>query len=400
VSAARQGCKRPVKLNPTLGGAMASDRVCDVCGEQNPAGTTFCQFCGNYLGWDAVAEPEEPQRDEATTSQQSDARPSPVDAPTQQAAPPPEPPRADTPTTQHDGVPVASAEATPAAPSVAAPRDRTTGVLRAAESGVCPSCGRENEPTRTLCARCGYVLGPATTRAKPTVTRRRDTWWSRLFDPQDRAARRAFRHSLPAKYWWRRAIFALLGVLVVGGLAAFLLTRDPVQWASETWFDVRGITDEVPDVQAAASPPDSDKLDFEAGNAVDSDLDSAWATEWTNDTPNADECGDARGVGALELTFPAPVELRGLQLSAGLAEDDSDRLRHFRPQEIDVTTSDGTCSRLELQDTPGTQQLDLTRNVEVTGVTLTIASAYAPEGSQPSRDLVSIRDVEVRQRPR
>ena len=378
---------------------MASDRVCDACGEQNPAGTTFCQFCGDYLGWDAAAEPEQPQQDEATTTERADARPSPVDVPDQTAAPPPEPPRADTPTTQHDGVPTASTETTPAAPSAAAPPDRTTGVPRAAESGVCPSCGRENEPTRTLCARCGYVLRPAATGAEPTATRRRDTWWSRLFDPQDRAARRAFRRSLPAKYWWRRAIFSLLGVLVVGGLAAFLLTRDPVQWARGTWFDVRGITDEVQDVQATASPPDSDEPDFEAANAVDSDLESAWATEWTDDTPDADKCGDARGVGALKLTFPAPVELRGLRVSAGLAEDDSDRLRHFRPQEIDVTTSDGTCSRIRLEDTPEPQPVDVARDVAVISVTLTIASTYAPEGSQPSRDLVSIRDVEFRQRP-
>ncbi|MGB5951162.1 MAG: hypothetical protein WBG57_01470, partial [Ornithinimicrobium sp.] len=41
---------------------------CEACGEPNPAGTQFCLFCGEYLGWtEATASTEDPPPSEGSS---------------------------------------------------------------------------------------------------------------------------------------------------------------------------------------------------------------------------------------------------------------------------------------------------------------------------------------------
>lgn len=73
------------------------EEPCPVCGERNPAHTTFCNFCGAYLGWDDEDEPtgvvllDDPVRERLRTERVAD-QPSTGDwrAPSEHNPPPPE----------------------------------------------------------------------------------------------------------------------------------------------------------------------------------------------------------------------------------------------------------------------------------------------------------------------
>jgi hypothetical protein len=192
-----------------------------------------------------------------------------------------------------------------------------------------------------------------------------------------------------------------MAALAVGGAAALALalTRDPIGWVQETWYDVRGETVAVTGVSATTSPEAAVMEGFEGANAVDGEITSAWGIAWPADTLEAQSCGEARGLGSLVITLDQPTRVRELRVLAGLGPNDADRDRQFRPKEIDVAWTDQGCVRLQLDDTRDAQTRDLDTGVEVSELTLTVASAYLPDAGSEATNQVSITALELRAHP-
>lgn len=369
---------------------MAATRVCDDCGERNPAGTQFCHLCGHYLGWT--------DEEEATSDRPEPAGP--------QAAPSSQPADDEPPVGLDEEAPSAVSQPRVVEQAMAARADTPVpshASTAAAEpptsvSIACPACGQRNDLGRTLCSRCGHVLRPRDDQADSKVTSPKRGWWARLWDTDARAARRAYRRSLPSRYRWFRAAMA---ALAVGGAAALALalTRDPIGWVRETWFDVRDETVAVTGVSATTSPEPAVVEGFEGANAVDGDITSAWGIAWPADTLGAQSCGEARGLGSLVLALDEPARVRQILLLAGLDENDADRDRQFRPKEIDVAWTDGGCVRLQLDDTGDAQTRDLDTGAAVQELTLTIASAHPPDSDSQLIERVSITELRLLRQP-
>ncbi len=210
--------------------------VCTACGERNPAGSAFCLYCGVYLGWDqATAEQREP-------SSVAVQHPGPAQTPT---------PTGETPRQT--------------APAVVPQYEDVSGRPKPGEV-ACPQCGVPNAATLRFCSKCGKALRPSlpTTQALTAVSTQ--SWWQRLWDPKDRRARREYRRSLPPFYRWRRVIVG------VGGLAAVLVVlsvvgKNPVSWAKDRLYDVRGTLVAVDPVVFAGVPAQSVATDYDVDGA-------------------------------------------------------------------------------------------------------------------------------------
>lgn len=409
----RAGLLASQALSQRWGVTMAAEKVCDACGERNPPGTQFCQFCGNYLGW---SEDETTQEPPASPRKGSEAEaPAAVPSPAldlDDEAGFTAPPLAGL----HQTGPVADQPRVPRRPAVepatrpSAPPERTADVSPVAASAppheppiapstiVCPNCGQRNDPGRTLCSRCGYVVNPRHVDAGGPVVPRKKGWWARLWDPDDRAARRAYRRSLPSRYRWFRAAIITVAVGGVIGLA-FALARDPVGWIKEAWYDMRGETVVVSGVSVATQPEGAAVTGFEARNAIDRDIATAWGIGWTTDTPEARACGDVRGLGSLEITLSQPTRIQQILILAGLGPNDADRDGQFRPREIHISWADEACVSLPLDDTDEVQTRDLDTGDAVDRLTVTVASVYAPDPSLEPIDQVSITELQLRQHP-
>jgi hypothetical protein len=346
---------------------VATEDQCAACGERNPAGSTFCVFCGTYLGWD------EPGRGPVAAPQPPQPTVSPVDI----AQPPP--------------TATGPAAWTPQ-PASGSPTPQT--VL----PGGCPSCGQQNDSTRRFCSRCGTPLAAAAPRLVAPSQQATDTrrgWWP-FGDPAERRARRDYRRSLPLLYRWRRVIVTAL-VLILIPLLLTAVGRDPVGWAKDRWYDLRGSTDPIPDVTAKAVPPDSVPLPYDVLGVVDNSASDAWATEWRSGTATAGDCGGAEGVGQILLVLKEPTRIRGLDIWTGVS-DPGERRRQFRPRRLDVSFGKDGCVSDELTDTAERQRVDFDTEVEVGSVTIAIGSTFAPDVN-PARNLVAIGRIVLLRRP-
>jgi hypothetical protein len=366
---------------------MAPEAQCDSCGETNPAGSSFCLFCGTYLGWDqpgkgpteAVAGPQEPAG--GGTSPPSATSRAPVDDP----GPTPPPPRPVTdPTTR---------ATPPAAPAGAAGSTRPTS----AEAGPrCPACGHANPVARRFCERCGFALTTASPSA-PSRPRAGDgsapRWWQR--SAEERSARRAYRRSLPPLYRWRRVIVVVL-VLLLAVAVVSVVEGNPVEWATDRYHDVRGSTEKVPGVEAVAEPGGEP-----VPAATDADASSTWKTPWPADT--ADQTCAAPRAGALRLQWADPVRVRGVRISPGTRPGGSvDRRLSPRPATLLVSWEDASgelrCESLEVADVPDTRDLEVDTETEVDTLWLRIGSVHAAQGATAPRP-VAVRYLAVLARP-
>jgi hypothetical protein len=374
---------------------MASEAQCDSCGEANPAGSPFCLFCGTYLGWD------QPGAGPTGAGQAPPAGPAPSTTPpapgpaavaaSSPAASPPVPEHRDAPTAP--GQPVTDpARATRPAP---APEAASGAAVGTAAGPTCPSCGHRNDPSRRFCERCGFTLVSAARGTAPTRTPTTEGghWWSR--SAEDRAARRAYRRSLPPLYRWRRVIVALL-VVVLAVAVVSVVEGNPVEWATQRYHDLRGTTVEVSGVRAVAEPGEEP-----VPAATDDDASSTWKTPWPPGTPEQ-TCSAPRPF-ALRLQWEDPVRVRGVRVSPGTRGDGTvDRRLSPRPATMLVSWEDDSgevrCESLGVTDEAATRDLELDTRTAVDTLWLRVGSVHEAQGANVPRP-VSVRYVAVLSRP-
>lgn len=270
-----------------------------------------------------------------------------------------------------------------------------------------------NEPDRRFCAKCGLALvGPRLHDAGPAgppPPPERLPWWRRIFRPAPntrRAARVAYRESLPLRYRAIRWLFALAGVgLLIGGLS--LIGRNPVGWAVDRWNDLRGATVQVTGVQAHTEPasgageqPDAAPL------LLDNLADTGWTVPWTATSaldPLLASCrnpADPTSLGmpqSVVLTLPQEGTLTHVSVAAGLPKDDSRRAQQFRPKTLQLAFTDGTCQRVELADADGLQMVPIDK-VGTGAVRIWVVDGYPPTSDQP-QEVATVAEVRLFQRP-
>jgi hypothetical protein len=262
----------------------------------------------------------------------------------------------------------------------------------------CPACGRVNPTGRRFCGHCGHQLisgGVAATAAAPAPVAARGfrAWWARRFDSRDRAARRAYRHSLPPVYRWRRVLISLG---LVTGLAAGLAVagRNPVAFVVDRYYDLRGTTVTVPVTGTAVEPADATVPKSDPAALTDR-TEAAWTMRWTP-TAEGPSCGGAPGTGVVILSI-APTRIREIRVQAGLLASNGRRPLQARPLTMGVVLDGGPCQRLDLADTPDEQPLELDSTVPVSEIRIGVDTAYPPrEDGEP---VLSFTEITVRARP-
>jgi hypothetical protein len=314
----------------------------------------------------------------------------PVSAPPQvQAAPTIPPPPVATPQ------PVA---ATPSpAPAAAVTPVAVTPASGAEADSPCPTCGRVNTAGRRFCAHCGQqLLSAAVAGAPPPApapARGFRAWWARKFDSRDRAARRAYRQSLPALYRWRRVLIGLgLVVGLVAGLA--VAGRNPVGFVVARYHDVRGTTVAVPVTGTVVEPADATVPKSDPAALTDR-TEAAWTMRW-QPTAEGNSCGGAAGTGVVVLSI-APTRIRAINVQAGLLANNGRRPLQARPLALGVMLDGGPCQRLVLADTAEEQVLKLDSKVLVREVRIGVDAAAPPrEDGEP---VLSFTEITIRARP-
>ena len=359
---------------------MATEDQCGACGERNPDGSAFCLFCGSYLGWDEAGRGP-------TTSPGGPAPGVGSQATASRVAPAPGPSYDEPRTASSPGrVPTQRSPSSPSAPAGA----------------PCPHCRQPNSPTRRFCSRCGYQItnpsAAAPARVRPAARRR---WWNRWGDPEERRARREYRRSLPPLYRWRRVI-VIVATLVGLSLLLTVMSKDPVGWLRDRWYDLRDTTTplaEVTALEVTTSPPTR----VPKRNVTDRDPSTVWGVTW-HARPQTPSCGGGEADGYVELRWNQPIRVRKLEVEAGLAEGENDRDLEFRPEKIDVTyraapqPGPRVCRRLPLDDIADPQAVDLDTRQPVTALRISIASVF--DAKNPKEEgPVSIRRLIVRSRP-
>lgn len=380
--------------------------ICEACGVANRPGTEFCLFCGAYLAWDrsVLIPPRGPAQPPAARPPASPAS-GPASDPYTPAPPATPPALVGQPTPLDPSRPGVAAPAPPLppappegprqdqAPARTAVWPTTAAGPSIAAGGSCPSCGRVNDPSLRFCAKCGQVLSNPVA-SQPSGVRRGESAWSRVSASRDRAARRAYRRSLPPLYRWRRVLIGILVVaLGLGGMRA--VGRHPVRWAVEHYYDLRKTTVIVGGVQASVDPPDASVPNSNPAALTDLSV-AAWTMTWTP-AEQGTTCGGAPGTGVIALTLP-PTRIRQINLQAGLLATDANRPLEFRPQSLGVSFDGGPCHNLPLADKPDWQDLTVDSGVQVRTVRIGVDTAYAAraDGGQPR---LSITEIVLRARP-
>ncbi|WP_112246023.1 zinc ribbon domain-containing protein [Kribbella monticola] len=360
-----------------------SEDVCTACGERNPAGSAFCLYCGVYLGWDQATADERPPVGQSATEQTAAA--------TQRSSQG----GAGSVSTQLPSVDPAPEQAKPARTTQ---YEDVSGRPKPGEV-ACPQCGVPNAVTLRFCSKCGKVLRPTafTSQTPPVVASQ--TWWQRLWDPKDRKARREYRRSLPPLYRWRRVITAVVAIAAV--LTVFsIVGKNPVSWAKDRLYDVRGTLVAVDPVVFAGAPPQSVAPTYAAAALGTAPLDDAWATAWdpTKLAP-LDGCpGKSAARGMVTVNFKDPVRVRRLDVRAGLPAANANRQLQFRPSTL-LVMYEGRCSELQLKDSSDLQQLKLDTGVPVKQLLLAVGGTYPARADAP-QNLTALTSVTALSRPR
>jgi predicted RNA-binding Zn-ribbon protein involved in translation (DUF1610 family) len=399
-----------------------NETTCPECGERNVGRPEFCAACGAFLAWDdetsATPAAAAPQTAGAVSSGPVAAARSPRaaagSATTQSAAPVAAPPSAamSAPAAGATGTqPVWMGAGAAVAPAWHAPTAAPPPEPGPPPDRQCPACGVHNDAALRFCRKCGHpFVAPTLTDSGPAVvaTPERIPWWRKWYRATPgttRAARVAYRQSMPWIYRARRYLWGLLGIgVLVGSLA--LLGRDPIGWVSARWQDLRGDVVQVQGVTAVTEPTAGGSPEFPAGNLVDNLSDTAWATAFTVEnlaaagavTCVAPAAQSPQGVPASAvLISPEPVTVRSISVVAGLPESDQRRLWQWRPKTLQLGFSDGTCQRVALADTPALQESEL-EPVETTQIRVSVVDAYPPVPDQPI-DLAALTEIRLFARP-
>ena len=416
-----------------------SETICPDCGERNSGRVEFCVACGAFLAWDADAGPAEPAAPPARPIPPTVAAPAGVAQPAARATVPVAPAGypATPPAASGPAAPPAFAlgVAAPApramAPSITGPRSAAGPPAPVAPAPVaappvaapavepppptespCPRCGVINSVELRFCGKCGQSLrGPLTDdgsviRAAPAPERL--PWWRRWFRPAEntrRAARLAYRRSLPVRYRMVRWLWALLGLGAIGGLFV-VLGHNPVGWIGDQWANLRGSLVQISNVEAVGEPAEAAVPDFPAPNLVDNFANTAWAAQWTASTasnPALRTClsptspSPAGLPGSVLVLLDQPATVRQLSVAAGLSEKDPQRPRQWRPKTLQLAFSDGQCRQVTLTDTADLQPLAV-EPVETRQIRISVLDAYPPSSDKPL-DQVAISEVRLFSRP-
>lgn len=349
----------------------AIEDVCTACGERNPAGSAFCLYCGVYLGWDEASTAER-----SSTAERPGARRS---VPAGEAA-------------------VVSSEAPTRADQTRVQptaqqwiNDEHLDQRRPGES-LCPQCGHPNASTLTFCSKCGHVLRRSQSTARIPANPTRQTWWQRFWDPADRRARRDYRRSLPPLYRWRRVIIAVLAI-VVALVVLSVVGKNPVTWAKDRYYDVRGTLVVADQVTYAGDPPQSVAPGYDVAALGSAAVDDAWATAWSAAAvgPLSGCDGKPAAKGMVRLSFQEPVRVRRLDVLAGLPASNENRPLQFRPSVL-LVMYEGRCTELQLKDGSDLQKLTFDTGVPVKDLIVAIGATYPAraDAGQPFTALTSL----------
>jgi hypothetical protein len=350
-----------------------TEDICEACGERNVADAQFCTSCGSYLGWDGASRPVRTNYP-------------PTSPPTSPPARPDEPPTPNQPDFRTLSMPATGPLSTAAGP-------------RPQVENACPSCGTMNSRQLRFCRKCGLPMAQnsartATVEPEPKPVRR--SGWISTDSASERAARAAYRRSLPMRFRFVRVgvalgvVAAVVGVITVTG-------RDPVGWTKHRLDDLRGTLVAAPNLTAAADPPDSVVAGYSAAKVVDHDLGTAWAISYTSAGSKSLVCGPQPATPALLITAATPVKLRAIEVRAGLAGDDPDRPLQWRPQTLELR-SGGWCQRIVLADTPDPQRMSL-KTVTTKTLRISVVGAFAPQAPDKKKP-VAISEIQLLSRPR
>lgn len=368
---------------------MATQAQCTACGENNPADSAFCLACGSYLGWDTA-----PPRSDADAGVPGPANTGAGAAPESASGPvPPAAPRAAPQSEPPTGPPSAPAAGPPSG-SPPARVGSPTGRASEGDGFACPACGRPVEPGRRFCGRCGEPL----VAAAPVLPRPADPATSPSArgsgGAQARAARRAYRRSLPAWYRWRRVVIAVLVAAAAVAAAALVAGGDPLRPVRDAWrqrtvdlVDLPGAVIATPEPAGSVAPT------YAARSVVDGDPVTAWATVWPDGTRAGDGCGGAPGIGSLVLTWETPVRLEAVVIRAGLSPQVPSQDNVAQPSRIDLVVGDA-CVEVSLDREDGAQRRWLDLEEEVSSVAVRIAEVYPPRATP--EDLVAVSEIRLR----
>ena len=378
--------------------------VCAECGEPATRDTEFCVQCGAFLDWSRTEqEPAESARTEPVATPPTTDAPAGSGAAAAAAVPSSVPPPRDPePARQTAGARVAGGHqeqaVRPADPQPA--RQTIVQPARVAPTHAgCPRCGTDNPPELRFCRKCGLEFSPPRqATAWDAQPRPRVPWWRRIFGghrtPAERAALRAYRHSLPMRYRLIRAGVALVVALLVVAVGLAVRNGDPIGWAQARWYDFKGTVVPVRDITPTLDPPATEDPAFAAINATDGNEATAWATTWLG-TGEPKGCGAPRTSAALLLTFKVPADLRQLRVRAGLPTADPARLSQHRPRVLELRFSDGQCVTRTVLDSADPQLIALPEELSTTSVRVDVVDVYPVEGAT----LVALSEIELRQRP-
>lgn len=296
--------------------------------------------------------------------------------------------------------------------------------------GPCPRCGVVNGASLRFCSKCGLALRGPTLHdgggARPQPPPERVPWWRRWFRPGGdntrRAARAAYRHSLPVRVRIIRWGLALLGVGAIFGALVFI-GQNPVGWAMNNWKDLLGKTTQVQGMDAYTQPQPGSATSSTATsspntaaptsgstagppvdtaqNVLDNLSDTAWTVIWSqglNQQPANVACDSPAlaGASSILLVPSGSATLKKISVAAGLPESDSRRMLQWRPKTIQLSYSNGECEQIVLDDVPGLQEKDLD-TVDTSQVLLSIIDAYPPAGDQPDNE-ISVTELRLFER--
>ena len=363
------------------------DLVCEVCGATNPPGTEFCSNCNSYLAWDRSA---------LVTPPMGRSTPGPP-APHPPAPAPPTNYPPDAPTVDYSNAGYAQGYPDQGYPDPGYGQGYVdqgysdqggyadqgyygggyapTVDQSAYADFTCPTCGRVNPATRRFCSRCGYGFFSSEV---PDPYAGTGGGWGASEAAQDRAARREYRRSLPPLYRWRRVIVGVL-VVILAGVAAVTLGRDPVGMVKGGWYALNKQYLKVSPIQVQVIPPEATAANSDPAALVDGSV-----VEWTMNWSPSQEvtCGPAVGTGEIVLTFP-PTRIRQVQIYAGLDGDNPQRNLQRLPKTMGLTFDDRPCEPITLVNTTDRQTFEVDSGEPVSQLRIGVASAFpsAPDAA-------------------
>jgi hypothetical protein len=349
---------------------IAIDLICEVCGTSNPPGTEFCSNCNSYLAWDRSVMTK-PAGQPSTTSPTPNPSPQPPNKEwTVQA------PAGGSQSRDQGGLAGGGGRTAP------------TREQSAYSEVSCPSCGTINPGTRRFCSHCGYQFfysdpGPDAGHGyMPPGSKA----------ARDRAARKAYRRSLPPLYRWRRVI--IVAVLMALGLAAGLtLGRDPVGIVKDGWYSLTRKYEWVEGVRATVKPPKTTAAKSDPAALVDRTK-KEWTMNWT--PRSVSDCEAPVGTGVVVLTLPAPARIRLIQVAPGLEPSNPQHDLQAVPTRLGIKFDGGKCHPADLNNEDGQQEIFIDSEKPVTQVEICIAEAKSSPNAKP---LISLTEVILKTYP-